>query len=301
MVTFDNESGTAATVRVLRWSGDATTGALQLLASSDNPAQSAWFDGQMNAARIFGEASINLTQALGRKITCDEYDTVYMTSRHLNSLNADLIDRTNPVPVQLETCPALALTKTADAPSVSSGSPIGFTMTVSNAAGAGTATGVTLSDPLPGGPGIDWSESPDNTACSISGSPPNESLSCDFGDLAAGQSRTVHVVSNTTAATSGTFTNNAVARATNSPDQPATATTSVNQPNVTATKVADAEIVDSGGAIGFTITVSNAGPGTASAVSINDPLPAGGGVDWSEAPDNGSCSIVGSPPNETLS
>src|SRR4029077_12372893 len=53
-------------------------------------------------------------------------------------------------------CPNLAITKTADAVSVSAGSNIGFTIGVSNS-GAGTAKDVTLSDALPGGAGVNWS------------------------------------------------------------------------------------------------------------------------------------------------
>src|SRR5207237_5601498 len=56
-------------------------------------------------------------------------------------------------------CPNLAVTKTADFPTVSAGDPIGFTIFVQNN-GTGTAHTVTLSDALPTGTGIIWSESP---------------------------------------------------------------------------------------------------------------------------------------------
>src|SRR5205823_4119172 len=48
-------------------------------------------------------------------------------------------------------------------------------------------------------------------------------------------------------------------------------------------KKADASPVSAGDDIGFTITVSNAGPGTAKNVTLDDPLPAGSGagVTWS--------------------
>src|SRR6185503_17158891 len=55
-----------------------------------------------------------------------------------------------------EVAPAtIGITKTADAESVNAGEQIGFTVTISNS-GSNTALGVTLSDPLPGGAGIDW-------------------------------------------------------------------------------------------------------------------------------------------------
>ena len=62
--------------------------------------------------------------------------------------------------------PTLSITKTADAPSVNAGSPIGFTITVTNA-GPGIATGVTATDTLPTGSGIAWSESPDAAGWAI--------------------------------------------------------------------------------------------------------------------------------------
>ena len=50
-------------------------------------------------------------------------------------------------------CPALAVTKHADATAVTQGNPIGFTIGVSNASSAsGTATNVTLTDTLPAPP-----------------------------------------------------------------------------------------------------------------------------------------------------
>ena len=58
-------------------------------------------------------------------------------------------------------CPGLHITKMADATTVNAGDAIGFTIGVSNS-GPGTATGVTLTDPLPGGSGVSWSISPAN-------------------------------------------------------------------------------------------------------------------------------------------
>ena len=67
---------------------------------------------------------------------------------------------------------------------------------------------------------------------------------------------------------------------------------------------ADAATVDLGSAIGFTINVSNSGPGPESNVQLNDPLPSGSGVTWSISPaygGPGSCSISGPIGTQVLS
>ena len=115
-------------------------------------------------------------------------------------------------------CPSLAITKVADAPQVSTGDLIGFTVTVSNceAPGTGTATAVTLSDPLPAGAGVNWSIDPAYTGagtCSITGSVPTQTLRCSFGDMAPGASNSVHIASATTAASAGTYENTATVAA----------------------------------------------------------------------------------------
>ena len=61
------------------------------------------------------------------------------------------------------------MTKTADAASVSAGTDIGFKVTVANT-GAGNATGVTLTDALPGG---------------NAGNPVHWTIDSSFGDAAS--------------------------------------------------------------------------------------------------------------------
>jgi uncharacterized repeat protein (TIGR01451 family) len=134
-----------------------------------------------------------------------------------------------PAPIQASATtnvygPDLTITKTADAPSVVAGSPIGFTVMVSNVSNGpttGTAAAVTLSDPLPAGPsgsGINWSISPAYTGqghCSIVGTAPSQNLTCAFGDMAPGDSATIHIRSATTLASVGTYPNTATANASN--------------------------------------------------------------------------------------
>src|SRR5207249_2743309 len=73
--------------------------------------------------------------------------------------------------------PDVSVTKTADDASVSAGSQIGFTATLTNSS-VTTATGLSVTDDLPAGTGVDWSLDAGNSdpGWSVSGSPPNQSL-----------------------------------------------------------------------------------------------------------------------------
>ena len=129
--------------------------------------------------------------------------------------------------------PGLSITKTADAANVNAGSAIGFTVTVSNAAGAGTATAVTLNDPLPAATGVSWAISPAYAGpgtCSITGSVGSQTLSCNFGDMAAGASASVHVSSSTTTSTCSNLNNKATVSATNADSQNSSASVKVSCP-----------------------------------------------------------------------
>jgi uncharacterized repeat protein (TIGR01451 family) len=200
-------------------------------------------------------------------------------------------------------CANLTLTKTADNATVSAGDQIGFTITAGNS-GTGTATGAVISDPLPGGSGVDWSiaSATGPETCGITGTAPNQTLTC-AGDLAPGASEVVHVVSGTAFASCKAYPNTASLTATNNPPLTASASTTVQCPDLTLTKTADDAIVNAGDQIGFTITASNSpagGTGTARNVVIDDPLPAGSGVDWSIASGPPNCSITGAVGSQTL-
>ena len=192
-------------------------------------------------------------------------------------------------------CAALTLTKTADADSVDAGSPIGFTIIASNT-GAGTAHGATISDPLPTGPGISWTISPPTSGCSITANV----LTCDLGDFGPGGHVTVHVTSGTTFASCQDYPNVATLTSSNAPTLQANDSTTVLCPDVSLVKDADDATVDAGDQIGFTVTATNNGEGTAVGVLINDPLPDGTGVSWSISPATPGCSITGAPPAQVL-
>jgi uncharacterized repeat protein (TIGR01451 family) len=222
--------------------------------------------------------------------SCATYTNVATAS----ATNAPSLEASASVTVH---CPALSITKTADATPVNTTEPIGFTVTVANsgAQGTGTAKSVTLSDPLPAGNGVNWSINPAYEGpgtCSIDGTVPNQTLNCSFGDMDPGDSIPVHIMSQTTTASAGTYPNTATAAATNHPSVNASATIVVLAPSMTITKTADDDLVNAGDAIGFTITVSNSGQGTAKGVTLDDPLPTGSGIAWTIDPAKQGCSIA---------
>ncbi len=114
----------------------------------------------------------------------------------------------------------MSITKTADATPVSTGTAIGFSVTISNASGpsVGTATGVAINDPLPAGSGVLWSISPAYSGagtCAITGPAGSQVLACTIGTMAPGASDLVHISSATTAASAGPYPNTATLTSTN--------------------------------------------------------------------------------------
>ncbi len=195
--------------------------------------------------------------------------------------------------------PAISVAKTADAASVNAGEQIGFTVTISNT-GDGQAKGLSFSDSLPAGTGIDWSISPASSGWSISGSAPSQSLVYAPTTLAANSSTSVHVVSGTTKDSCKVYDNTAQVSTSNDGSDEASAETKVQCPDVKVVKTADAASVNAGEQIGFTVTISNTGDGQAKGLSFSDSLPAGTGIDWSISPASSGWSISGSAPSQSL-
>jgi fimbrial isopeptide formation D2 family protein/uncharacterized repeat protein (TIGR01451 family) len=193
-------------------------------------------------------------------------------------------------------CPDLTAIKDADGDSpevVSAGQPIGFTISVLNSddPGTGTALDVELTDLLPFGDGVDWEIDSDDPvdSCEILGSPPAETLHCEFGDLGLGESASVHVVSDTTQESCKTYPNEASITATNHPELTPSDSVTVECPGLNIAKIATDEEIDAGETAEFEIVVWNTGPGTALDVTLDDELP-GANLDWFEVSDpSNSC------------
>ena len=132
--------------------------------------------------------------------------------------------------------------------------------------------------------------------CSISAS---NLLTCDFGDLANGASRTISLSRETTAEDCGELPNTATVSASNEAEEDtdnndSSDTITVDCPLIVITKTADDPIVDAGDQIGFVVTVTNTGDGSAFNVTVTDVLPVIAGLSWSIESQSpaGSWSIV---------
>ncbi|MBI3243695.1 MAG: DUF11 domain-containing protein, partial [Chloroflexi bacterium] len=188
-------------------------------------------------------------------------------------------------------CPDVTVIKTADAPTIDASDTAAFTIVVSNI-GPGAAYNVTLNDALP--TGINWVIDPAVAGCSITGGV----LSCNFAGLASGDSITIHVSGETDAADCGLLENTVTIAATNEAgvnqgNNSSTAAITINCADIELAKTADDDSVNAGDPIGFTLTVSNVGAGTAKGVTLTDALPSNAGLNWTIDPPVAGCSIVG--------
>lgn len=184
-------------------------------------------------------------------------------------------------------CPGefnVMVTKLAEEDTVELNDLIQFTMTVTNF-GPAQAPDVTLTDTLPVAAGLDWS---------IAGLPLEECtivdgvLTCDFGAMDAGASRTVSVSSTAGDGSCGTVSNTASVTALGEPagllfDNTSTDSVLVACPvgvNVSITKTAEQIGINQGQPVTFTMEVANDSLTAAEGVTLSDPLPTVTGVSW---------------------
>lgn len=165
--------------------------------------------------------------------------------------------------------PALSLTKTGPA-EIFLCDPLSYTVTVSNT-GSGIAKGVTITDALPAG--VATTEGQSN-------------VSIEVGDLAAGESRSFQI--NGEASKTGSFTNNAVAKAEGLEVSSNAVTTVVVQPVLTIDKTTTGPVDFVGAAVTSTIVVGNSGTGDARNTVVTDTVPAG--LQFVRASDGGTLS-----------
>lgn len=209
--------------------------------------------------------------------------------------------------------PDVTATVTADSTAVNAGDRMGFTLAITNSATAATtAANVTAADPLPigtGADGVSWViDHQTATNCMVTatdGQHPGQELDCLAFSLAPGASYVVHVTSTTGGTSCGVYADTAHVTVPNQGSSPLTAgaTSVVQCPSDPITVTADSSTVAAGSAVGFTVRLSNDGPGTATGVSVSNQLPAAG-ADWAISPayaGPGTCSINGAAGGQTLS
>ncbi len=166
----------------------------------------------------------------------------------------------------------LAITKTDSIDPAIAGSPLSYTITVTND-GPSTATNVALTDNLPAGVTFTSATSSQGTVTHTAGV-----VSGNLGTLAPGASATVTLLVGVNSATRGTITNTANVTATETDADPsnnsASQTTNINgRVDLAITKVDSADPVVAGSALSYTIVVTNNGPSTATGVVVTDTLP----------------------------
>src|SRR5439155_1324669 len=215
-----------------------------------------------------GSLSVHVTAQTSAQ-ACSTYDnTASVSTTNDGSDQAEALITYNQAHIHI--------TKVADATSVNAGDAIGFTVTVSNS-GPGTAKGVTLTDPMPAG--VAWSidgSTGNPAAFALSGGSPQQlTLAGQPISLASGGSLSVHVTAQTSAQACATYDNTASVTTTNDGSDQAEALITCNQAHIHITKTADAASVDAGDPIGFTVTITNPGAGTAKGVTLTDPMPTG--------------------------
>ena len=171
----------------------------------------------------------------------------------------------------------LSMTKTATPTNPIVGSNVTFTLTVSNAANLNNATGVVVRDQLPTG----YSYVSDNGT----GAYVPATGVWTVGTVNSGSSRSLEIVA--TVRPTGVYTNSTEVTAVDQTDTNSTPNDGTGDDFATvtpgATPIADLSLTKTassatpavGSFVTFTVTVSNAGPSTATGVAVTDQLPSG--------------------------
>lgn len=177
----------------------------------------------------------------------------------------------------------LSIVKTDSQDPVALSSPLTYTITVTND-GAVHALGVVVTDPLPSGVTFSYA----SAGCVEA----DGTVTCDLGDIAAGGSATADInvfvaasasslLVNTATITGGRFVNV-------NPAVSATAETTISSADVSVSGLDAPDPLTVGDALTYTITLGNAGPGTATGVTLSSYLASSVTLN-TVTPSQGSC------------
>ncbi len=162
----------------------------------------------------------------------------------------------------------LRVTKATNTSPVVAGSPVSYTVTVTNA-GPSAAVGVQLTENPPAGLGS-VTVNPSQGTCAL--------LVCTLGTIAPGSSATVAVTGVVAATASGNLTNSATVTSTTTDPTPGNNTGTVtdtlaSRADVSISKTASPSPVLAGNQVTYTLTAHNNGPSVARNVVVSDPVP----------------------------
>ena len=185
----------------------------------------------------------------------------------------------------------LSVTKRASSATVDLFQDVTYTLTVANA-GPNDATGVTVTDSVPAGMFFVSAD----PACTFDAAA--STVTCAIGTLANGARQDVTITLRPQPANAGqTLTN--TARVTGDQPDPSTDDNASSasifvppQANLAIAKTVSPTTVAVGGTLTYTLAVTNAGPSTATSVTVDDPLPAGLTATSATA-GQGTCTITG--------
>ncbi len=232
----------------------------------------------------FGEASLDLTQAVGG-FACNEFSSIYAMSRAATVDNASLKDRTPTQSFTLGSCPKSSLAKAvrnvtkggtfAGDPTSTTAAPgdvIEYRLTYKNS-GAGVAHNVAITDPVPDR--STFLSCSDSCTQPVPPDDPSGTITWNLGDISAGATKAVTFrvtldpsfpQGTTDITNTGTYDNDEEAPGTSNE---ATVVVSA-APRFTVTKTANPTKSFVGGTSSITITVTNVGDAPGTTTSIVD-------------------------------
>ncbi|QEL14097.1 DUF11 domain-containing protein [Limnoglobus roseus] len=281
-ITVNNTGPSAATGVTV---GDLLPTGVQYVGDNSggtyNPVTGTWTIGNLGST---GSATLQITATVLASGNYTNYAQVTASTAadpdstpNDNSTNQDDDDSVTLTPTPVAD---LSLTKTVNNATAAIGTNVVFTITVNNA-GPSTATGVAVRDLLPSG--LQYVS--DNSAGAFN----SGTGVWTIGSIANGGSRTLQITA--TVLASGNYTNYAQVSASGTLDPDSTPNNGQQAPDedddasatVTPTPVVDVSLTNTvnnptanvGTNVVFTVTVSNAGPSTATSVTVQDLLPTG--------------------------
>ena len=261
-ITVKNARGAAAASNVVV--EDTLPNGLQFVSSNPSPTSQ---NGQkltwtFSSIAAGGSATITLKVKASEAGTYANTATISGTNKSGTTGNVEVVK-----PEQPPTEPNLSITKTTAAEDVKVGDSFDYTITVSNAAGAGDATNVVVKDTLPDGLEFVNSNPPPT-------SQNGQKLTWTIPSIAAGTSATITLTVkavNATSEGSDGYTNTAYIEGKEENSDTAQAVPVGNA--LTLTKTADVKKVNVGEIFSYTLKVKNVSESDATDVVVEDVLP----------------------------